>query len=65
MAKPQKSPARANETDTVPAIDLSDIEAIEREAERHAQPTPLLVRAMCAVVRELRLQRLGPGERRG
>lgn len=64
MAKPQKSPARA-ETDTVPAIDLSDIEAIEREAERHAQPTPLLVRAMCAVVRELRLQRLGPGERRG
>lgn len=50
---------------TARPVDLSDIEAIEREAEQHAQPTPLIVRAMCAVVRELRLQRLGPGERRG
>jgi len=39
--------------------DLSDIDTLERDAQGYAQPTPLIVRALCIVAREVRLLRSG------
>lgn len=48
---------RVTDDAPAPAIDFTDIEAIERDAERRADG--LQVRATCLVARELRLLRAG------
>lgn len=49
MPKPDKLAAHAP--------DCSDLDELEREAEQHAQPAPILVRAILLGVREMRLLR--------
>lgn len=44
-----------------PALDCSDLDELEREAATHHQPVGVIVRAIVAVVRELRAQRAERG----